>query len=62
MSGNPDPGRRPDSAPLSGGGPDVPDPDAPTARVCELCGGPALERHCKIVCMNCGFVRDCSDP
>lgn len=31
-------------------------------RVCELCGGPALERHCKIVCLNCGFQRDCSDP
>ena len=31
-------------------------------RVCELCGGPALERHCKVVCLNCGFQRDCSDP
>ncbi len=31
-------------------------------RTCELCGGPALERHCKIVCLNCGFQRDCSDP
>ena len=29
---------------------------------CELCGGPTLERHCKIVCLNCGFQRDCSDP
>ena len=31
-------------------------------RRCELCGGPALERHCKIECLNCGFQRDCSDP
>jgi carbonic anhydrase/acetyltransferase-like protein (isoleucine patch superfamily) len=31
-------------------------------RRCELCGGPVLERHCKIVCLNCGYQRDCSDP
>ena len=30
--------------------------------VCELCGGPVLERHCKILCLNCGYQRDCSDP
>ncbi len=29
---------------------------------CELCGGPVLDRHCKVVCVNCGFQRDCSDP
>ena len=30
---------------------------------CELCGFPlALERHCKIICPNCGYTRDCSDP
>ena len=29
---------------------------------CELCGGPVLERHCKIVCLDCGYQRDCSDP
>lgn len=29
---------------------------------CELCGGPVLDRHCKVVCLNCGFQRDCSDP
>ncbi len=29
---------------------------------CELCGGPVLERHCKIVCLRCGYQRDCSDP
>lgn len=30
--------------------------------VCELCGGPTVERHCKVVCLNCGYKRDCSDP
>ena len=30
--------------------------------VCDLCGGATLERHCKIICLNCGFQRDCSDP
>ncbi len=29
---------------------------------CELCGGPVLERHCKLVCQQCGYQRDCSDP
>lgn len=33
-----------------------------THPVCDLCGGPVEERHCKIVCLNCGFQRDCSDP
>ncbi len=34
----------------------------PPPRVCELCGGPVVERHCKIACLNCGYQRDCSDP
>lgn len=34
----------------------------PSPAICELCGGPVLERHCKIVCLNCGYQRDCSDP
>jgi hypothetical protein len=34
------------------------DPDA----VCWCCGGSTHRRHCKIVCLNCGFMRDCSDP
>lgn len=29
---------------------------------CEVCGGPVLERHCKLLCLNCGYQRDCSDP
>jgi carbonic anhydrase/acetyltransferase-like protein (isoleucine patch superfamily) len=33
-----------------------------TSARCDLCGGPMLERHCKLVCLNCGYQRDCSDP
>jgi 8-oxo-dGTP diphosphatase len=29
---------------------------------CWLCDGPVVKRHCKIVCVRCGFTRDCSDP
>lgn len=29
---------------------------------CWLCGGPAVKRHCKIICTVCNFTRDCSDP
>ncbi len=29
---------------------------------CEFCGHRSLDRHCKIVCPQCGAVRDCSDP
>ena len=35
---------------------------SPDARHCEICGFPlVLEHHCKIICPNCGFTRDCSD-
>jgi len=37
-------------------------PPGERAVACELCGAPVLERHCKIVCRNCGYTRDCSDP
>jgi len=30
--------------------------------VCDLCGRRMLERHCKLVCVLCGYQRDCSDP
>ncbi|HLG22540.1 MAG TPA: hypothetical protein VI382_06970 [Candidatus Manganitrophaceae bacterium] len=29
---------------------------------CDLCGGPMLVLHCKLICRQCGFKRDCSDP
>jgi len=30
--------------------------------ICERCGERMEERKCKIVCANCGFLRDCADP
>lgn len=36
-------------------------PDAPTDE-CEVCGTEMYGLHCKIVCPNCGYKRDCSDP
>ena len=30
--------------------------------ICEICSGQMLERQCKIICLNCGYTRDCSDP
>ena len=29
---------------------------------CELCGTEMFGLHCKLVCPNCGYRRDCSDP
>lgn len=30
---------------------------------CHVCGfEAAIEVHCKIICRNCGYTRDCSDP
>lgn len=29
---------------------------------CEVCGCAMYGLHCKIVCPNCGYRRDCSDP
>jgi 8-oxo-dGTP diphosphatase len=29
---------------------------------CWMCGAPVEKRHCKIICLSCGFTRDCSDP
>ena len=29
---------------------------------CEVCGTEMYGVHCKLVCPNCGYRRDCSDP
>ena len=50
-------GMRPVS-PANDGPPVAHDPDS----ICWCCSGPTAKRHCKIVCTNCGFMRDCSDP
>jgi len=36
--------------------------EPPAGPTCERCGGPMLERHCKLLCTTCGYQRDCSDP
>jgi transposase len=38
--------------------------EAPESSVkeCELCGTEMFGLHCKLVCPNCGYRRDCSDP
>ena len=28
---------------------------------CEICDTEMYEKHCKIICPNCGFKWDCSD-
>ncbi|HCK34676.1 MAG TPA: hypothetical protein DHW20_05890 [Gemmatimonadetes bacterium] len=30
--------------------------------LCDLCGAQMIERHCKLICLSCGYQRDCSDP
>jgi hypothetical protein len=36
--------------------------DSAAGERCDICGFPMLDVHCKLVCRNCGFMRDCSDP
>ncbi|MGE5072040.1 MAG: hypothetical protein ACM3MF_01315 [Anaerolineae bacterium] len=40
-----------------------PEPEEVERRVylCDRCGFEMIERHCKIVCPNCGARWDCSD-
>ena len=38
-------------------------PPKPQGPICEICGGNSItERNCKVICNNCGYTRDCSDP
>ena len=34
----------------------------PFEEECELCGTDMFGLHCKLICPNCGYRRDCSDP
>ena len=36
--------------------------DEAPAYLCDLCGHPMLDLHCKLICERCGYKRDCSDP
>ncbi len=29
---------------------------------CEICSAEMYGLHCKLICPNCGYRRDCSDP
>ncbi len=29
--------------------------------ICEICGHETIDIHCKVRCMNCGAMMDCSD-
>jgi len=40
----------------------LPTGDSRPAHRCDLCGARMYEHSCKIVCPNCGYKRDCSDP
>ncbi len=28
---------------------------------CARCGTVVIETHCRVLCTNCGFMRDCND-
>ena len=45
-----------------GGHRDEPLAGTTDAPLCDLCGSPMRETHCKLVCDRCGYTRDCSDP
>jgi rubrerythrin len=36
--------------------------EIPAVHLCDLCGATMYDHNCKIVCPNCGYKRDCSDP
>jgi hypothetical protein len=36
--------------------------EVPKEHACECCGTVMYDHNCKIVCPNCGYKRDCSDP
>jgi hypothetical protein len=48
------------AAPAAAPGP--PAAEVPTRHVCDLCGAEMFDHNCKIICPNCGYKRDCSDP
>lgn len=50
----------PPPPPDEGGSASRTSPNGPP--VCDRCGSPMLEVHCKIACPVCGYLRDCSDP
>jgi len=41
---------------------EAPEATEPSGEYCEVCGSEMYGVHCKLVCPNCGYRRDCSDP
>ncbi len=44
------------------GDPAPPSEAAEEVYLCDLCGAVMLNLHCKLICEQCGYKRDCSDP
>jgi hypothetical protein len=40
----------------------APETPQPSGEECEICDTEMYGLHCKLVCPNCGYRRDCSDP
>jgi hypothetical protein len=40
----------------------IQEPVEPPGEECEVCGTEMYGLHCKLICPNCGYRRDCSDP
>jgi hypothetical protein len=36
--------------------------EVPMQHFCDICGVEMYDHNCKIVCPNCGYKRDCTDP
>jgi len=36
--------------------------EVPKQHLCDICGVEMYDHNCKIVCPNCGYKRDCTDP
>lgn len=36
--------------------------DSSGVPICDICNSEMFGLHCKLICNNCGYIRDCSDP
>ena len=41
---------------------EAPETQEPSGEDCEVCSSEMYGLRCKLVCPNCGYRRDCSDP
>ncbi|MDG2282457.1 MAG: hypothetical protein P8L45_05020 [Longimicrobiales bacterium] len=54
--------RRTDNGAAGDEGATAPVPPEKQVFCCDLCGAQMLNLHCKLICKQCGYKRDCSDP